>query len=229
MSSSGSFPEIETGQPVKRSKVTIPPLMGAGTVEEEDHAPIEVVLKRIFTEVLGIQLKSAYDDQFIECLYKLKKNFIHTLGKLFRLPSSRAIEKLDLPLLVETQFVNLYCVHSRFSEQPATTRSTHSIEFQNSPLSASANASTASPHSAGSQKSAVFGLTDETRLAIKQNWSEISSQRGTASLLNQLFEYVLPSLHSPNEVKYWTNELLFLQQFGKRNRCYWRPRSHDSR
>lgn len=161
----------------------VPPLTASPTrAREDDSTPIEVVLRRIFTQVLKIELKTAYDDQFVECIYKLKKNCISNLGLLFRLPSARSIEKMNLPLLVESELVSLYSIRAHFDEpmvprlSPTEKRAPDAGETK--PLT----------------KSSVLGLTAEMRSAVKQTWAEISSARLNGSQLNQFFDHLLKEL-----------------------------------
>jgi hypothetical protein len=189
---SDSSPRAAT---TSRPSIVIPPLVGSPTrQEEDDNTPIEDVLRRIFTEILGIALKTAYDDQFLECMYKLKKNCISTQGLLFRLPSARAIEKLGLPILIESELINLYSLRSHF-EEPVFSRFTPTQEKSTSADSGGVTEAAGSPKS--HQKSAILGITDDMRAVIKQTWSDISTARTNGSHLNQFFECVL-SVLQPN-------------------------------
>jgi hypothetical protein len=114
------------------------------TASLSDVTPIEEVVEYIVKEKLGLSVE---EEATSEWTYTLKKNLIKTAGLLQRLPTPQHIERLQLPLLLETELVKIIQDPSQLQSRKLTQ--------DDSPPSPKGGEKAA--------RSALLGITDEMR------------------------------------------------------------------
>lgn len=192
-------------QDVQFSADTFTPASGV-----ENNIGIEALLRYIFSTRLGIDV-NIHENAVADCYQVLKSNLILSLNHLLKLPSPSFLERLKLPLLVETELHRAMqnpdgFIQALESSVPSTARSTLRVSRlvkkesrASMPMSTSLDDSD-SPRQrswtlAPNDRSALLGLTDDMRTALKASWAEISQPKGsTGSQLNVFFDNLSKNL-----------------------------------
>jgi len=142
-----------------------------------DATPVSELVTRIIDRLALAEDPSPY-------IAILHQNFIKTFGHLRRLPSVSYLERLKLPLLLETE-LSLVVQTGLYSSPLA------SFPDVIGASTASSKSGLASSISSSSlAKGALFGLSDETKAAMKALWASLTQAQGNTSLLPQFASFV---------------------------------------
>jgi hypothetical protein len=172
------------------------------TSSVDQNLTLEQILRFIFVNRLGLDLQQT-ENIFSECFHIMKSNLILNLNQLLKLPSASFLERLKLPLLVETELMRIMqnpdSITQSFGVAGADLLSSRS-HGGSKPLGRSSSRNNLSSlddsdsprarsFTVSNDRSAVFGLTDEMRVALKNSWAEISQPKaGSGSQLNIFFD-----------------------------------------
>lgn len=168
------------------------PFLSNLSQKKPENVPIEEILTNIIRDELGLV------DINIDTYTKIfKDNLIYTSDHLFRLKPS-LIEKLRLPLLVESELTKLVELHTSENPSPRIHSTTGSNSgSKGSPSTSSEGDTNITPTQAYllnrkispsrqeivvKQKSALLGLDSDTRKTILNSWNQlITSKDGSLS------------------------------------------------
>eukprot|EP01122_Echinamoeba_exundans_P009073 TRINITY_DN3124_c0_g2_i1.p2 TRINITY_DN3124_c0_g2~~TRINITY_DN3124_c0_g2_i1.p2 ORF type:complete len:565 (+),score=123.98 TRINITY_DN3124_c0_g2_i1:869-2563(+) len=172
----------------------------------DQNLSLEQILRYIFTNRLGLDLQQT-ENIFAECFHILKSNLVLNLSQLMKLPSAAFLERLKLPLLVETELMRIMQNPDSIIQSfgvagvdPVSSRSTGAkvtmgrSSSQKNLVNGGSLEDSESPRARSftvlsTDKSSLFGLTDEMRVALKSSWAEISQPKtGSGSQLNVFFD-----------------------------------------
>lgn len=157
-SESVSISEVDMTKSTSTSSNSAPEKKNKSESRFDDSSSIADIINYIVKERLNL------NEDCSNWINILTKNLIHTLGLLKRLPSSEPLQRMGLPILLETELAKFLSFNNlSFSEEGYSKINGNIKEKENLGV--------------------IVGLSNSTKQLLKSQWSEIISTKGNSNSL----------------------------------------------